>query len=248
LVSEWLSPKEFDLKGSILLKGWLLGGRLFSFLPSIIQSEFVSKNLIYETNFKSSRAFQLTAEKKFSLGKWFITPSYEQISVDRAIYYEATFNPRQSDGISLNQYLGVTLEGGIGKRIHTTNRFIKVLQSGEKISGMPGYVFRSSHWYDLVKNKKAYGVQLGLNVDWRYDWSSENYNPLTSQWYLQNSVSIPPYFLVDAFANIRIDRVRLYFKVHNVLQKVGSQGYFAAPLYPAQRRLFEFGLNWTFFD
>jgi hypothetical protein len=47
---------------------------------------------------------------------------------------------------------------------------------------------------------------------------------------------------------VRIDRVRIYFKVHNVLQKLGSPGYFATPFYPGQRRLFEFGLNWTFFD
>ena len=248
LVSEWLSPNEFDLKGNILLKGWNLGGRLFSYLPSVIQSEFVSKNLIYETDFKSSRAFQLTGSKRFSIGKWSFTPSYEQISVARGIVYDTSFKPQQANKISLNQYFGITVEGTFARRFHTQNRFIKVLQSGEKISGMPGYIFHSSHWYDLVKNKKAFGVQLGFNLDWRYDWPSENYNPLTGQWYLQNSVTIPPYFLLDAFANIRIDRVRLYFKVHNVLQKVGSQGYFAAPLYPAQRRLFEFGLNWTFFD
>jgi outer membrane receptor protein involved in Fe transport len=156
--------------------------------------------------------------------------------------------PVQRDKVATMQYAGLAIAGAIGKRIHTENTFIRVFQSGSRISQMPGYVYHSAHYYDLVQNKKAYGVQLGVNVDWRYDWPSETFNPLNGQWFLQNKTTIPPYFLVNAFANVRIDRVRLYFKVHNVLQKLGSPGYFATPFYPGQRRLFEFGLNWTFFD
>jgi hypothetical protein len=53
---------------------------------------------------------------------------------------------------------------------------------------------------------------------------------------------------MNAFAHVRIDRVRVYLRVHNVLQGLGSMGYFAAPGYAGQPRLFEIGLDWTFFD
>jgi len=54
--------------------------------------------------------------------------------------------------------------------------------------------------------------------------------------------------MVNTFVQFRIDRVRLYFRVHNTLQGLGGKGYVAAPGYPAQRRLFELGIDWTFFD
>jgi hypothetical protein len=248
LLAEWLNANEFDLDGKIVLRGWNLGGRLFSFQPSMIQREFISKNLYYLTDFKPSRAVRITFDKRFQLGKWTIGPSFEHISIANGIAFDGTFLPVQRDKIATMQYAGISIEGSLGGRIHTDNRFIRVFQAGSRISQMPAYIYRSAHWFDLVKNRKSYGVQLGFNLDWRFDWPTENFNPLTGQWFLQNQTTIPPYFLLDAFAHIRIDRVRLYFKVHNSLQKVGSPGYFAAPNYPGQRRLFEFGLNWTFFD
>ena len=246
LQAEYLNLDQFDLKGSILLKGWNLEARLMSWMPSVVEQTFVSKNLLYQTNFKASRGLQLKGEKRFQLGKWYIRPGFEQFTISNGVAFGADFLPFQEDQISVMQYASLGFGGSAG-RIHTDNRLIRVFQSGGRISRMPGYVYRSTHWFDLVRNRKAYGVQLGLNLDWRTDWTTEQFHPLSGQWYLSDQ-TIPTYFLLDAFAHVRIDRVRIYFKVHNVLQGLGSPGYFAAPLYPAQRRLFEVGLNWRFFD
>ncbi len=248
LSAEFMTIDQFDLKASTNLWGWNVAGRLVSFLPSMIQRQFFSKNLIYLTDFKPSRAVQLKAEKTFTIRKWSISPSFEHLTVSNGIAFSDSMLPVQRDKVATMQYAGLAISGAIGKRLHTENTFIRVFQAGSRIAQMPGYVYHSAHYYDLVRNKKAYGVQLGVNVDWRYDWPSETFNPLNGQWFLQNKTTIPPYFLVNAFTNVRIDRVRLYFKVHNVFQKLGSPGYFATPFYPGQRRLFEFGLNWTFFD
>jgi hypothetical protein len=248
LRAEYLDDRQFDLQGILQIKGWSVQGRLVSFQPSVIQQTFISKNLIYQTGFEPSRALQFKGEKAFKLRKWTLRPSFEQILVNKGIAFDTSFQPFQSDKIASMQYLGLEINGQIRKRLFSRNQFIRVFQAGGRISQMPGYVYRSTHWYELVRNRKAYGVQIGFNLDWRYDWPSEVFQPLTGQWGLQNQYRIPPYFLFDAFAHIRIDRVRLYFKVHNTLQGLGSPGYFSAPFYPGQRRLFEFGLNWTFFD
>lgn len=246
LQAEYLNVDQFDLKGSILLKGWQLDARLMSWMPSVAERTFISKSLLYQTNFKASRGLQIKAEKQFRIGNWYLKPGYEQFTVSNGIAFGSDFLPFQESEISVMQYASLSF-GGVAGRIHTDNRLVRVFQSGGRIAHMPGYVYRSTHWFDLVRNRKAYAVQLGLNLDWRTDWSAEQFHPLNGQWFLSDQ-SIPTYFLVDAFAHVRIDRVRIYFKVHNVLQGLGSPGYFAAPLYPAQRRLFEVGLNWRFFD
>ncbi len=248
LRSEVISAQEYDLKGNFSWKGFQLSGRLFSFLPSLVQENFQSKNLAYDRNFESSKALQIKLEKKLNWKTISLTPRFEAINLQKGIAFDSGFSPFQSAGLTEIRYLGLDLQTSFWKRLHSSTRFTRTIQSGTRISGMPGYVLNSSHWFDLVKNRKAYAVQLGFSLDWRTAWPSEVFHGPNAQWYLQQSSEIPEYLMVNSFVHLRIDRVRVYFKVHNTLQGAGSPGYFAAPFYPGQGRLFELGLDWTFFD
>ncbi len=246
--AEFINNKEYDISALWSKKNFSGSLRYISFQPSIIQSEFFSKNLVYFKSFNNSQSLNAKIEYTIRFGKWTLVSGFEHIDVENGIAFDTSFSPFQTNERSRMQYASISFYGKIGKRFNTQNRFIRVFQAGALISQMPGYVYRSTHWFDVVRSKKGFEVQVGFNLDWRFLWPSENYNPLTGQWFLQKSTVIPPYFLFDAFTHIKIDRARLYFKVHNTLQKVGGLGYFAAPNYPGQRRLFEFGLIWTFFD
>jgi hypothetical protein len=244
---EWIGPEEFDLAGSLKWKGLLASGRILNFTPALIQREFFSKNLVYETNFQSSNATQFAVSYALPLKNLTLTPAFENQTVARGISFNQNFQPFQTDKIAVMQYLCLQMDGH-WNRFHSTNKFIRVFQSGGRIAAMPSYVYHSCHEFALLKKRKGFYAALGFNLDWRFDWPSEDYNPLNGQWFLQTRTTIPPYFLFDAFTHIKIDRLRLYFKVHNTLQGLGGAGYYGAPWYPAQRRLFEFGLCWTFFD
>ena len=57
------------------------------------------------------------------------------------------------------------------------------------------------------------------------------------------------YPLVDAFANFRINRVKLFVKFSNAPYRAfGLDGYYSTPFYPAMGRTFGFGVNWPLFD
>jgi hypothetical protein len=244
---EWISPSEYDLSASLNWKGFQGNARFMSYKPSLVQREFFSKNLLYETDFGPSQASQVRLSYAFVLGRFWIKPAFENQIVNRGIAYSNTYKPFQTDKAAVMQYASLEFSG-IWKRFSSSNTFIRVFQSGARISAMPSYVYHSCHEFFVARKRKGFSASLGFNLDWRFDWPSEDYNPLTGQWFLQSKTTIPPYFLFDAFTHIKIDRVRLYFKVHNTLQGLGGAGYFAAPYYPAQRRLFELGLCWTFFD
>ncbi len=239
---EW----DFGFKGT--WAGWEGRVRAMRYRPTVLQHFFVSRNLLYERELQPVTAWNLQVSKAWKAGTWTLRPGWEALKTDRGIFFDTTFSPQQAGSPSLIQYLSLQISGPETGRFHTRNTFIRTLTSGPRISGMPGYVYRSAHWFDLVRSRKAYAVQIGFNLDWRFDWISEEYYPLTGQWILQDRETIAPYFLFDAFAHIRIDRVRIYFKVHNTLQGLGGAGYLAAPGMPGQRRLLEFGLNWSFFD
>jgi hypothetical protein len=246
--AEFISGDEYDINLSWAKKNFKAEFRRMVFAPSLIQREFFSKNLVYSNQFLSSPSLNLKVDYTLKWKNWSISPGFEHIVVDRGIVTDTTFMPYQATSSSTMQYASIAINGNLGRLFYTENRFIRVFQAGSRVSQMPSYVYHSAHYFDLLKKKKGFGIQLGFNLDWRFDWPTENYNPLTGQWFLQNYTTIPPYFLLDFFAHFKIDRARIYAKVHNTLQKVGGLGYYAAPYYPGQRRLFEVGLIWTFFD
>ena len=247
-IAEFLNSKEWNIRGRWTGYGLEATARWFAYSPSIMQQELVSKNLIYQTSFRNSKAFQLTLSQSINLGKWKVIPGYEQYIVSDGIAFDRSYTPFQTGGTSLMQYLKIGLNGQLGNVFFTQNQFIKVLQSGSRISQMPGMVYHSAHWVELFRRKKGYAVQFGFNLDWRADVQSENYQPLTGQWYVQDIFQIRPYFLCDVFTHIRIQRARVYLKVHNLNQGWGSEGYFATPFYPGQARRLELGVVWTFYD
>jgi len=248
MTSEFSNQKESDVKALLSWRGLKLNGRRISFLPSLIQDDFQSKNLRYTRSFDRSLAWQFRLEKEFSMKGFSIKPRLEALNVENGIAFDSSFTPFQTAGRTEIRYLGVDIRTSLFKRLHSRTSFTKTLQNGPRIAGMPGYTLHTLHWFDLVKNQKAYAVQIGFSLDWRTDWTAEMFNGLNGQWYVQQARSVPTYFMMNSFLHLRIDRVRVYLRVHNTLQGLGSEGYFATPLYPAQQRLFELGLDWTFFD
>ena len=245
---EWRDAGEYDFKGRMQWKGLVADGRFFSFRPSMVQETFQSRNLFYERNFQSSRAVQLRLSALLPMGGIRIRPRMEWMQVSSGIAFDSSFRPFQATGISSFLYPGLDLETNIGKRIHSASSFTIPFQGGQRIAGMPQYILSSSHWADLVKNRKSIAAQIGFTIDWRARWVSEMFAAPNAQWYVQTKEKIPSYIAFTAFSHVRIDRVRVYFRVHNVLQGLNAPGFFAAPGYPSQRRLFELGLDWTFFD
>lgn len=246
--AEYFDRDQWQIHGQWHGYGLRLWAKWMSYMPSVMQREFVSKNLVYQTSFHSTKAFHMGASQILPVGKLSFIPGYEQYVVVDGIGVNSSFLPFQVTGTTLLQYVSLQINGKFGKTFFTENKFIRVFQSGAQISQMPGMTYHSAHWVELVRRKRGYGVQMGINLDWRADWQSENYQPLTGQWFLQNEFGIRPYFLCDFFTHIRIQRARIYLKVHNVNQGLGTAGYFAAPYYPGQKRLFELGLIWNFYD
>lgn len=244
----FVSSREYDLSAEAGNSRSRVFFRLFSFLPSLIQETFQSANLVYERNFDASRAVHLRISDGFTFRNLKVSSRVEYLNISRGIAFDSTFTPFQTGKSTVLRTAGIDLESRIFDRLQSALSVSAYGQTGERIAGIPSTIIRTAHWLDLVKRRKSLAAQLGFSLEWRSAWKSEMFSAINAQWYVQQSQKIPSYLLMNAFANVRIDRVRVYLKVHNALQGFDSPGYFAAPGYPAQRRLFEIGIDWTFFD
>ena len=65
---------------------------------------------------------------------------------------------------------------------------------------------------------------------------------------LQDRYEIPAFVQADAYVTLRINRVRLFFKMQNVSQGLLNSNYYTAYLHPAMARSFGYGVRWLLFD
>jgi len=90
-------------------------------------------------------------------------------------------------------------------------------------------------------------LQTGITFKYFTLYKANAYNPLISEFVLQNKQNIGNYPVLDFFFNAQIQRTRLYFKVENFTASFTGRNYYVAPSYPYRDLVVRFGLVWNFF-
>lgn len=121
------------------------------------------------------------------------------------------------------------------------------VSGGSAVFRVPEIVTRNTLYYsDYWFKGKPMQVQIGATFKYFTAYKANAYNPLLSEFTLQNTTEIG-YPTVDLFFNAQIRRTRIYFQVDNALSNVGKKNYFSAPNYPYRDFVIRFGLVWNWF-
>ncbi|MFY0630505.1 MAG: putative porin [Flavobacteriaceae bacterium] len=121
------------------------------------------------------------------------------------------------------------------------------VSGGSAVFRVPEFVTRNTLYYsDYWFKGKPMKVQIGATFKYFTSYKANAYNPLLSEFTLQNTTDIG-YSTVDLFFNAQIRRTRIYFRVDNALSGVGKRNYFSAPNYPYRDFVIRFGLVWNWF-
>ena len=121
------------------------------------------------------------------------------------------------------------------------------LELKERIIRMPNVLINSRIAFDLLYAKVLY-IQTGLEFHYKSGYYADAFMPATQQFYQQNKVSTNDYPLVDAFADLRINRVRVFVKLSNLGSGIVSNGYYTSQGWIGMGRTFAFGVKWLLFD
>jgi len=129
------------------------------------------------------------------------------------------------------------------------NQFIyQNVSSGSEVFRVPDFITRNTLYYQnyLFKGKPLY-LQTGVTFSYFSKYFMNSYNPVLSEFYLQNDQEIGGYPLFDFFLNLRIRTMQIYFKLEHFNSSFSENNYYSAPTYPYRDLTFRFGLIWTFF-
>ena len=121
------------------------------------------------------------------------------------------------------------------------------VSGGSAVFRVPELIARNTLYYsDYWFKGKPMQVQIGATLNYFSAYKANAYNPLLSEFTLQNTEEIG-FPSVDIFFNAQIRRTRIFFRVDNALSDFGTRNYFSAPNYPYRDFTIRFGLVWNWF-
>lgn len=209
----------------------------------LYQSDYKDYN--WQNNFKNEQIKNVGAE--FSFKKW-ISINANFNLIDNYTYFDENSLPSQAT--ETLSYLKVKVSNSITFSKFTLDNTVMYqnVSSGESFFKVPEIVTRNTLYYSnyLFKGKPLY-LQTGVTVKYFTEFNAGAYNPLLSEFVLQNNQKIGGFPLLDFFANAEIRRTRIYLKVENFGASFIGRNYYSAPTYPYRDLTVRFGLVWNWF-
>ncbi len=120
--------------------------------------------------------------------------------------------------------------------------------AGTNYIRLPQMMLNSTFSYRVDLFKNALSAETGLEMFYTSSYKGNAYNPALGMYRLQDKTTIGDYPYIDAFANLKIKRTRIFLKYQHANAGMMKYRYYMVPDYPQNDAAFKFGFSWIFFD
>lgn len=241
---------DYYLKGDFLWDTKKLGKIEFSltnqlYTPSLLQRQFyVTSQRAWQNNFK--KVFENSLSASYAIPKFKTDISVNYHLIDNYIYNDLAALPQQLSG-SLNIFqLILNNQIDVG-RFHLQNSvYLQKATTTSDVIRFPE-IYSIHRLYMDLKLFKVMKSHLGGAVRLNTPYQPDNFQPLTSQFFLQNT-KVPFYPIVDIFFNFRIEQFRFFIIGENLLHFTTPNFHYNTYPYPIPDLQVRFGFRWLFLD
>ncbi|WP_353718269.1 putative porin [Dyadobacter sp. 676] len=241
---------EYRLKGELNTRWGKAGFQSIQTAPDLLTQRYLGNHFDWRTNLDPMKVQTIFASLVLKTKKIEFVPEAQIHQINDYIYYDTAAVPRQlNSGFRLFR---VGFNSGIHlNRWNFTTMGYLTVNDNKDVMRIPTVFASGEVTFDFVYAKVLF-IQLGLAARYRSSYLADAYMPVTQQFHLQNDTRLDQNVVVDGFANVRIKRVRLFFKM-SYLNQGGNfglfpKGYYVTPGYLGLARAFSFGINWPLFD
>ena len=184
---------------------------------------------------------------EFISDKW-VNASASITQIDNYSYFDENNSPTQAAEALNYLKVKVNKEFTFGKFALDNTFMYNNISKGQAFFRAPEFVTRNSFYYTnyLFKGKPLY-LQTGVTFKYFTSYYMNSYNPLLSEFTVQNQEEFGDFPVFDIFVNAQVSRMRLYAKFENVTSSFTGRNYYSAPYNPYRDFTFRFGLVWNFF-
>ena len=228
--------------------------------PSYLLSHYEGNHHKWNNSFKPVLTNRLTAQINLKREWISFSPKVLLRTLNNYMYLnENQESVQTSDAIIINTVGGkIDLEflkgwNLIKMKEHESFRFENEIlvnrfsNKGRDFIRMPnihytGRLFWRGTWF-----QDAVPTEIGTNFYFRSSFRGNAYDPVISQFYLQNELKLQSYLAVDIFWNMKISNLTTFIKFTHVNQQ-NNDGYMSTPYFPGQQNITDLGIRWLFFD
>ena len=230
---------------------WLnVGGSYISTTPTIVQQRTFNNAFRWKNSgFFNVASLNVYAYTNLKISNFNLHPSAEINKVSDYIYFDKNAFVQQNDKDILIYRAGLGIDYRKGKFSTINQIFISTKTDVNDVMRIPNTFINSRFAIDLLYRKKLF-IQTGIELNYQSGYNGNAYMPVTQQFFLQDKQQIQGYVQADVFADLRINRVRIFFKFAHANHKLPlmGNGYYAAPGFAGMGRVLAFGVHWLLFD
>lgn len=242
---------EFFTEARLMHKWFDVRYQQLQYTPTFQEQQLYTNQFSWLNTFNAIRLGQLSALLRFKYRALSVSPSVHWMQYDNYVYFTEQARPVQYN--SNIQLMTSTLNVAMNKRLWIVQNAIQFNNSSnEGVIRVPAWVNQTRLLIQGNLFKKATFMQFGVDVFFRSEWLGNSYSPIAQTYYLGQANSpfnqLNAYVLADVFLNMQVKTARFFLKMAYVNQGMGSNGYMITPYYSGMSRVFEFGVNWQFFD
>ena len=226
------------------LASLVIAGYINNTVADYFQEEFYSNHFRWDNNF--------SMEQRMDVNGSIISPKLKlKLSGNYSIINNLIYNDYEGIPSQTNKQI-LVLSAFADKDFNYRNLHFRVRALWQQVSNeeyihlpkLSGFV---SAYYKFVISKVLF-TQIGADTRYNTKYYADAYSPSTGLFYLQNEKKYGNYPYIDVYANLRLKRTIVFFKMLNIGTNFLDGEYITTPHYPMPRSTFRFGLSWLFYD
>lgn len=237
----------FRLNGQLESRLFTVGFTTMLAEPTLISQRFDSNHFRWNNRFGLRGTQHAYGLLNVKYRDWTVSPGADFWLLNNYVYFNQKAEPAQLATAFTMFRVGLGATYTKARFKASTQIYYTPLNAGNDVLRVPTFFINGRVQYDFIYAKVLH-IQTGLELHYKSKFYGDAYMPVTQQYYLQDSQLVEGAILADAFANMRVNRVRFFLKFSHVNQGLLEPGYFVAPGYLQLQRGFGFGVDWLLFD
>ena len=222
----------------------VIGGFINNTVADYFQEEFYSNHFRWKNNFSMEQRMDVNGSIISPRFKLKLTGNYALINNFIYNNYEGIPSQTNKELLVLSAFADKDFNY---RNLHFRVRALWQKASNEEFIHLPDFSGFVSAYYKFVISKVMF-TQIGFDTRYNTMYFADAYSPATGLFYLQNEKKYGNYPYIDVYANLRLKRTIVFFKMVNIGTGFLDGEYMTTAHYPMPRSSFRFGLSWLFYD
>lgn len=222
----------------------VIGGFINNTVADYFQEEFYSNHFRWKNNFSMEQRMDVNGSIISPRFKLKLTGNYALINNFIYNNYEGIPSQTNKELLVLSAFADKDFNY---RNLHFRVRALWQKASNEEFIHLPDFSGFVSAYYKFVISKVMF-TQIGFDTRYNTKYYADAYSPATGLFYLQNEIKYGNYPYIDVYANLRLKRTIVFFKMVNIGTGFLDGEYMTTAHYPMPRSSFRFGLSWLFYD